>query len=149
MTCAVLRVTPAALVAVAALALGGCGHGESYCGAVHDHQSDLGSIAHDGDKAALIEALPILEDLRAKAPGDVADDWQLLTTRIQALDTVLTNAGVDPATYDATKPPAGLSVQDRGLIRRAAAELAASDSRQALSTVQQEVLDVCHTPLDL
>jgi hypothetical protein len=149
MTCAVPRVTLAALGVGAALALGGCGQGESYCGAVHDHQSDLGSIAHGGDRAALIDALPTFEDLRAKAPGDVADDWQLLIARIQALDTALRKAGVDPTTYDAKKPPAGLSVEDRGLIRRAAAELAASDSRQALSTVQQEVLDVCHTPLAL
>jgi hypothetical protein len=149
MTWAAPRAALAALLAVAALSLGGCGHGESYCGAVHDHQSALGSIAHGGDRTALIEALPIFEDLRSKAPDDVAEDWQLLVTRIQALDTALKNAGVDPATYDAKNPPTGLSAEDRALIRRAAAELAASDTQQALTTVQQEVLDVCHTPLDL
>ena len=35
------------------------------------------------------------------------------------------------------------------LIRTAAAQLAAADTQQALATVQQEVLDVCHTPLEL
>jgi hypothetical protein len=144
-----VRVVVAALALSATLALDGCGHGESYCGAVHDHQSDLGSIAQGGDHAALIEALPIFETLRSKAPDDVSDDWQLLVTRIQTLDTALKAAGVDPTTYDAQKPPAGLSAEDRGLIRRAAAQLAASDTQQALATVQQEVLDVCHTPLDL
>jgi hypothetical protein len=79
----------------------------------------------------------------------VADDWELLVTRIRALDTALHDADVDPATYDARHPPAGLSAEDRGLIRRAAAQLAASDTQQAFATVQQEVLDVCHTPLEL
>jgi len=139
------------VVAVASLTLlplTGCGGGD-YCGAVRDHQSDLGSIAQGGDRTALLQALPIFEDLGARAPDDVADDWQLLTTRIKALETALERAGVDPATYDAKHPPAGLSAEDRGLIRRAAAELAASDARQALAAVQQEVLDVCHTPLEL
>lgn len=129
--------------------LSGCGGGKSYCDAVHDHQSDLGSIAHGDSRTALLQALPIFEDLQGKAPDDVADDWQLLVTRVRALDTALTNADVDPATYDPSHPPAALSPEDRGLIRRAAAQLAASDTQQALATVQQEVLDVCHAPLDL
>jgi hypothetical protein len=79
----------------------------------------------------------------------VADDWQLLVTRVRALDTALEDANVDPATYDPKHPPADLSVEDRGLIRRAAAQLAASDTQEALGRVQQEVLDVCHTPLEL
>jgi hypothetical protein len=143
--------TPAALAVglVVVPLLCACGHGTSYCGAVEDHQSDLGSIAHAGDRTALLQALPILEELRDRSPEDVADDWQLLVTRIRALDTALTKADVDPATYDPKHPPAGLSSEDRDLIRRAAAELAASDTRQAFATVQQEVLDVCHTPLDL
>jgi hypothetical protein len=157
MTSPPVRVAVTAMVTVLAtisvLTLDACGHGDSYCGAVKDHQSDLGSISHAGggagDRAGLIQALPAFEDLDKLAPDDVADDWQLLVTRIQALDTALRKAGADPATYDAEHPPAGLSAESRGLIRRAAAQLAASDTHQALATVQQEVLDVCHTPLDL
>jgi hypothetical protein len=141
------RLAPA--LALVLLPLAGCGGGTSYCDVVQDHQSDLGSIVQGGDRAALLRALPIFEDLQDRAPDDVADDWQLLVTRIRALETALTHAGVDPATYDATHPPAGLSSEDRALIRRAAAELAASDTQQAFATVQQEVRDVCHTPLDL
>jgi hypothetical protein len=132
--------------------LAGCGHGHSYCDAVRDHQSDLGSIARaptGSDRAGLLQALPIFEDLQAKSPDDVTDDWQVLVTRLRALHAALDRAGVDPTTYDPKHPPAGLSAEDRVLIRRAAAELAASDTQQALDTVQQEVLDVCHTPLDL
>lgn len=144
-----VRVAMAALVAASMLPLAGCGHGGGYCGAVKAHQAELGTIVHGGSRAALIQALPDFEDLQGKAPDDVADDWQLLVSRIKALDSALKNAGVDPSTYDAAHPPSGLSAEDRGLIRRAAAQLAASDTQQALATVQQEVLDVCHTPLDL
>lgn len=129
--------------------MAGCGHGDRYCDTVRDHQFDLGSIARGGDRAALIQALPIFADLWDAAPDDVADDWQLLVTRIRALETALENAHIDPATYDPKQPPADLSPEDRGLIRRAAAQLAASDTQEALARVQQEVLDVCHTPLEL
>ena len=127
----------------------GCGHGQSYCDKVTAHQSELGSIAGSGGRTALLQALPILEDLESSAPDDVAEDWQLLVTRIRALETTLRNADVDPATYDPSHPPAGLSDADVAAIRRAAAELAAADTREAISRVQQEVLDVCHTPLEL
>jgi hypothetical protein len=142
------QVAAVALVPLTAM-LASCSHGQSYCDAVSDHQAALGSITTSGARTALIQALPIFQDLRSRAPGDVADDWQLLVTRVEALRTALTHAGVDPTTYDAKHPPAGLSVEDRTLIRRAAAALAAPDTRAALATVQQEVLDVCHTPLEL
>ena len=70
-------------------------------------------------------------------------------TRIRALETALRNADVDPATYDPSHPPADLSGADVAAIRKAAAQLAAADTRGAISQVQQEVLDVCHTPLEL
>jgi hypothetical protein len=127
----------------------GCGHAQGYCDRVRGHQSDLGSITRDGDRAALLRALPIFEDLADAAPDDVADDWRLLVTRIRGLDTALTAADVDAATYDPKHPPSRLSAEQLGVIRRAAAQLAASDTQQALAQVQQEVLDVCHTPLEL
>lgn len=138
-----------ALAAAALLPLTSCGHGASYCGTVKDNQASLGSIAGADARTALLQALPIFEQLHDRSPGDVSDDWQVLVSRIQALDTALTSAGVDPSTYDAQHPPAGLSAQQRGAIRRAAAALAAPDTAQALTSVQQEVLDVCHTPLAL
>lgn len=141
------RVVATALLVVPLLA--GCGGGQSYCQAVKSHQAALGSIVQGGSRTALLQALPIFVELQHHAPDDVADDWQLLVTRIEALQTALKNAGVDPATYDAKRPPPGLSPHDRAAIRDAAAELAAADTQQALSTVQQEVLDVCHTPLEL
>jgi hypothetical protein len=138
-------------VAVAVLALpmlAGCGS-RSYCDTVKSHQAELGTIIQSGDRGALLQALPIFEDLQGASPGDVADDWQLLVTRITALRTALTDAHVDPASYDPQHPPAGLTSEQRTAIVRAAAGVGAADTRQALADLQTEVLDVCHTPLEL
>ena len=142
------RAGVAALVVVLPL-LAGCGRSQGYCDAVEDHQSELGSIVQGGDRTALIQALPAFEDLVNKAPADVTADWKLLVGRISALQTALDHAGVDPSSYDPRHPPVGVGAEDRALIRTAAAQLAAADTQQALANVQQEVLDVCHTPLDL
>jgi hypothetical protein len=137
----------AAIVVVVRL-LVGCG-GQSYCDAVKSHQAGLGTIAQGGGRTALLQALPVFEDLQGKAPHDVADDWQLLVTRITALRTALDDADVDPASYDPKHPPAGMTAEQRSAIRRAAAGIAAADTQQALSDLQQEVLDVCQTPLEM
>jgi hypothetical protein len=145
-----MRVAAATAISVVLLPwVAACGHGQSYCDAVHDHQSELGAIVGSGDRTALLQALPILSDLRDKAPDDVAEDWDLVVTRVRDLDSALMTADVDPTTYDPEHAPADLSDDDRAAIRRAAAQLAASDTQGALAQVQQEVLDVCHTSLEL
>jgi hypothetical protein len=126
----------------------GCGS-RGYCDTVKSDQAGLGTIVQGGGPTALLRALPVFADLQGKAPDDVADDWQLLVTRITALRTALDDAHVDPASYDPKHPPAGMTAEQRGAIRRAAAGIAAADTQQALSDLQQEVLDVCQTPLEL
>jgi len=140
-------VAAAAVVVVLPL-LAGCG-GKDYCETVQARQSQLGTIANAGSATGVLQALPILQELQDKAPGDVQDDYQLVVTRIQALQQALDDAGVDPASYDPQHPPPGLSAADRRQIRDAAAHLAAGDTVEALGAIQQEVLDVCHTPLEL
>ena len=121
--------------------------GMAVCSAVFAQQKSLPA----GDAKAVVEtacttchALSLIT-----GAGHTPADWKLLVARVTAVQTALDHAGVDPASYDPRHPPAGLSAEDRGLIRRAAARLAASDTQQALANVQQEVLDVCHTPLEL
>lgn len=139
----------AAALLVLPLLVGCGGGGGDYCDTVKARQSQLGSLADTGSATGALQLLPILQELESKAPGDVQDDYQLVVTRIQALEHALDAAGVDPASYDPKHPPAGLSDADRREIRDAAAHLAASDTVQALASIQQEVLDVCHTPLEI
>jgi hypothetical protein len=138
----------ASIVLLAPL-LAACGGHRSYCDTVSDHQAEIGSATRDGDPAGALRLLPAFQDLQQAAPDDVQDDYQLVVTRINALRNALDHAGVDPSSYDAQHPPAGLTSADRDAIRQAAAELAAPDAAQALASVQQEVLDVCHIPLEL
>ena len=122
---------------------------ETYCSAVEDHQLELTEIVTGGGQDSLIRALDILRDLQSKAPDDVTDEWQQLVSRIQALDRALVAAGVDPATYDRTEPPEGLSAQEKAGIDAAARELGSGTTLQALSALEQQARDVCHTPLFL
>ena len=142
------------LVAVLELVLvplaGGCGDPKGdYCSAVKDHREALSKIVSDGGQDSLIRALAIFKDLQGKAPSDVTDEWQQLVSRIEALDTALQSAGVDPASYDRQNPPAGLGAEDKARIDAAARELGSEETLQALQSLDQEARDVCQTPLTL
>jgi hypothetical protein len=126
-----------------------CGGHQGYCDRVKDHQSEIASATSNGDRTGVLQLLPALQDLQDAAPDDVQDDYQLLVTRITALRGALDDAGVEASSYDPRHPPPGLTATQRADIRQAAAQLAAPDVAQALASVQQEVLDVCHTPLGL
>ena len=124
----------------------GCG-GDGYCDAVTSHQRELSDLVSQQSPTALLQGLPALEDLQSKAPADIKPDWQQVVGRLQALRDALREAGVDPADYDPKKPPAGLSSEQQAAITAAATELGSSTTQSAFDAVQQQVLDVCHTPL--
>jgi hypothetical protein len=131
--------------------LTGCGGDatDGYCDAVADHQAELSDIVAGGRPDALIDALDIFRDLQDKAPGDITDEWQQLVGRIEALDDALDEAGVDPATYDRRRPPAGLSGAEKDAIDSAARELGSRSTLDALGGLDQQARDVCRTPLSL
>lgn len=140
------RLASAGVLTAVLLPLGGCG-GDAYCDAVTDHQRELSDLVGQQSATALLQGLPALEDLRAKAPDDIADDWQQVVSRLRALRDALQDAGVDPADYDPKSPPQGLTTEQRTAITAAANELGSSTTTTAFDAVQQQVLDVCHTPL--
>ncbi|TWG92090.1 hypothetical protein L615_007300000130 [Nocardioides sp. J9] len=120
-----------------------------YCSAVEDHRAELGAALSAGKETGLLRALPVFEDLADKAPDDIRDEWGLVVERISALEEALDAAGVEPASYDPARPPEGLSDEDRSAIRTAATRLGATDTRAALTGVEQQARDVCKTPLSL
>jgi hypothetical protein len=149
----VSRPVAAALLAVVlAATLAGCGDDDpfaDYCEEVTAQQKDLTEALADRGPTTLIEALPSFRALQDEAPRDIADDWDVLVTRIDALVEALEDADVDPATYDATSPPDGLGAEEESAIEAAATELAGPAARYALTAVDQQARDVCKTPLYL
>ncbi len=131
------------------LAAGCADRQESYCSAVKEHQEELTRITGDGGQDSLIQALDIFKDLQDKAPSDITDEWQQVVGRIEALDTALSDAGVDPATYDRDHPPEGLDEKQKARIDAAARELGSGPTLAALQGLDQEARDVCQTPLTL
>ena len=137
-------------VSLALLLTTGCSEPTSaYCEAVEENQKELGEIRAEGGPTALLEALPIFEDLAAEAPVDIRDEWDIVIDALQALQKALEDAGVDPATYDHENPPPGLTDTERGRIEAAASEVQSPRTVDALAGVQQQALDVCKTPLSL
>jgi hypothetical protein len=120
---------------------------EDYCGAVRDHQRELGEIIGSGDQDALLRAADILRDLRDRAPGDIRDEYQQVLSSADALRDAADAAGVDPATYDRDHPPAGLSAAAKARIDAAAKQVGSAATLAAFQDIDQEVRDVCQTPL--
>ncbi len=142
----------AVLAAVATLVVG-CGEDddpfEAYCKEVKAQRESLSEDLAGGTATSLIEALPELERLQDKSPDDLEDEWATVTSRIGDLVEALEDAGVDPATYDRRKPPAGLTDDEKAAIDAAAQALATNEMKAALDGVEQQARDVCKTPMTL
>ncbi len=78
------------------LGLGGCSSDpyETYCERVEEHQAALGEAVAAGGPDALLDVLAELRDLRDAAPSDIADEWQQVVGRLEALQRALDDAGV-------------------------------------------------------
>lgn len=120
---------------------------ETYCQAVEDHQAELSDVAASGEPGAVLGALDAYRDLRAKAPGDIGDEWSQVVTRLEALQQALDDAGVEPASYDPEVTPKSLPDDDRRAIEAAARDLGRAETVEAMGGVEQQALDVCGTPL--
>lgn len=137
-----------ALVLVAGLATGCSGDPQAdYCEAVENHQVELTEIAASTDAGALFDALPVYDDLAEEAPDDIAGEWDQVVGPLRALEDALDEAGVDPSSYDAAKPPADLDPERRKTIEGAARRVGSEQTVTAMAAVEQHALDVCGTPL--
>lgn len=139
---------PLVLALAGALLAAGCAEPD-YCETVGESQEAITEAVADGGPGALIGVLPELEALQASAPDDVADEWQQVVGRLEALRDALETADVAPEDYDPDEPPDDLSDDDRARITAAADDLASPATVQALASVEQQVRDVCQTPLYL
>jgi hypothetical protein len=146
-------VSPARLVVLlpvlASLVVTGCAGDpqEDYCEAVEEHQAALTEVAASEDPGALFGALDTYDDLAAKAPRDIADDWAAVIEPLRELEAELEDGGVDPSTYAADDTPADLDDAARKDIEAAARKVGSEQTVDAMAAVEQHALDVCGTPL--
>ncbi|QIK76379.1 hypothetical protein [Nocardioides piscis] len=142
---------PVGLVSLvlAASLLVGCGGDDrgDYCQAVEEHQRELGELDPNTDPGAIFTALEHYRALAEEAPSDIQDEWTQVITRIEAVETALEDAGVDPSTFDPQETLKELSKEERQAVTGAGRDLGDDQTRQAMEGLKQQALDVCKTPL--
>ena len=134
-----------------ALVVTGCAKSEDderadYCAQVKADADKITRGVAEGGAGAFVDVLSTLEGLAEKAPGDVRDEWQVFLNALRGLRDALEETGVEPDQVNG-KLPAGLPAADRRRIKLAASVLAGEDVQLATKGIEQQALDVCHTPL--
>jgi hypothetical protein len=137
------------VTALAAVLLTGCGGDETsgYCQSVKEHQVELSDIAASNEPGAIFGALDAYRDLQGEAPRDLRDEWTQVIGRLEALQSTLDEAGVDPAAYDPRTTLEALPADQRAAIRGAARDLGDRATVGAMAGIEQQALDVCKMPL--
>ena len=97
----------------------------------------------------LVEGLPALQELAAAAPSDLKDEWQVVVNAVDGMRQAFEDTGVDPATTDLSALPASVTPEQRQRLKSAASKLVSPEVEAAVDGIQQQALDVCHTPLEL
>lgn len=151
---AVRRAAPVAALGLALTAcLTGCAsQTDRYCDELRSQKPTLARLAVESGKPernVLDDTLTVWQDLRAKAPGDIQDEWQTLVFALQGLVDAFHKAGTTPDRYNPASPPPGVSKQDAQLVQDAAAQLASERVRSAGAAVEQHARDVCKVDLGL
>lgn len=136
-------------LALAVVGLTGCGGDETsdYCESVKQHQRELSDIAASTQRGAIFDALDAYRDLQALAPRDLRDEWSQVIARLEALESALDEAGVEPATYDPKTTLTALPADQRAAIQGAARDLGDQATLAAMAGIEQQALDVCKMPL--
>ncbi len=118
-----------------------------YCDVVGEQQVALSEALAVESPDALLGALPMFRELAESAPRDIEDDWTVFIGALEGLQEALDAAGVDAASYDASKPPEEVTEEQQEEIARAADELVRPEVSAAFEGVKQQAKDVCGTPL--
>lgn len=144
------RVPLSVLLAVLVVVpLAGCGdRREAYCEQLRKDQSALGEIIGSSTPGALITGLPTLEQVGAKAPPDLTDEWQTFLNAVQGLSDALDDAGLQPSQVRGGLPKT-LSAADRSAVSGAASVLTSEDVVAAADGIETQARDVCKVNLGL
>jgi hypothetical protein len=128
----------------------GCGDAtENYCKDLEEHTEQIAEMVGSDSPAALLDGLPMLHDLAAKAPEDLTDEWQTFLGALDGLDEAIEKSGVEASDFEDGKPPAGLSAADQKAIADAAGQVSSDDVVAASTGIEQQARDVCKVNLGL
>lgn len=121
-----------------------------YCNQVAAQQDAIGNVATSGDsQSALIDALPVFESIASKAPADISASWTALTTAIAGLKSAIAATGHRPTDFSNGSFPQDVTKAQRQAIVAAADTLGSSTTSAALTSIVQEIRDVCQVDLNL
>ena len=118
-----------------------------YCGRVVQRSDQV--QAGGGVMQNLVAGLPELRDLADAAPSDLRDEWQVVVNAVDGMRQAFADTGVDPSTSDLSALPDTVTADQRARLKAAASRLLSPEVAQAVDGIQQQALDVCHTPLEL
>lgn len=142
-----------ALLLVACVLSGCSDDQDAYCGALADAQKKLDALADDSAKKGAEDpvgpTLAVLEDLRAKAPEELQDEWDTVVFAWQDLDDLVDSLGVSPADLGkGAEAPDGVSPQDLRQLRATAAELQSPRVLDAARGIEDHAREVCKVEFD-
>ncbi len=146
-----MSVARVVLAVALAAGLSGCGTtpGEEYCATLADRREEFSELAASEDPAALLRAVPLLEDVRAAAPSDLKDEWQVFLNAVRGLREALARADVAPDDFAGGEVPDTLDAQQRRDLAAAANQLVSADVRSAARGIEDQARDVCKVDLGL
>jgi len=147
-----LRAVIAVTVLLAASLTGCSGPTEKYCDTLQGDQKSLEKLAasaNDPGGDVLTDSVAIFDDLRDRAPDDIADEWDTFDLAWQDLADALKTAGVDPADYRAGKKTAAVTDRQAQAISAAAGELRSQPVVEAGRSIEHHARDVCGVDLGL
>lgn len=125
---------------------------EDYCGALEDQKqalTDLAEDARDPQTDLFANSLEIFEDLRDRAPGDIADEWDTFIYAWEGVAEAFDEAGVSARDYRPGDTSGAVSAEDARSIQDAAAELGSPRVVEAGDGIEQHARDVCQVDLGL
>jgi hypothetical protein len=119
---------------------------DAYCARLEADRDQISRVASQGGAGGFVRALPVLDGLAERAPGDIKDEWQVLLNALHGLDDALAETGLEPSDVG-EKLPTTLTEDQRRRVSGAASVLASVEVRAATSGIEQHALDICGIPL--
>lgn len=133
---------------VATVALTGCSSSPGgYCADLKAKSAVFTSAASATQVSALTGVLSTIDTLRQESPDDMRDEWDTFYYAWEGLVQALNAAGVSGDIPQAGKRPDGVSKTDWADVQAAAEELSSARVADAVTSIEQQALDVCKVDL--